>query len=196
VRIGILGGTFDPPHEGHLALARAALKSLQLDEVLFLPAHRNPLKRGARQSPPTQRLEMVRLAVEGEPGLAVCDIEIARRGLSYAVDTLEQLHLVRPAHYWFILGGDAVQQIGTWRRPDKLLRMCRLAVAPRPPERFEDVVARLPPDVRARADPIELSPVNISSSEIRDRLARRIDVSAWVPKNVLQYIRENRLYRG
>src|ERR1041384_5745403 len=102
MKIGILGGTFDPPHNGHLAFAEAAVQTLELDEVLFIPANRNPLKPEKRQASAKDRLEMVRLMVEGKPQMAVSDIEIRRGGPSYAVETLDELHFVSPAEYWFL----------------------------------------------------------------------------------------------
>src|SRR3954471_14443433 len=107
MRIGILGGTFDPPHSAHLALAHKALDELRLDEVMFLPVNRNPLKK-IKMSPAKDRLEMVKLAIRDEPNFSVSDIEIARGGPSYAIDTMNELTYARPAEYWFILGSDAL----------------------------------------------------------------------------------------
>src|ERR1700722_59500 len=108
MRIGVLGGTFDPPHLGHLALARAALRQLELDEVLFLPANRNPLKTGKGGTPAKHRLAMIDLMLKNEPTMAYSDMEITRGGPSYAVDTLNELHAVRPAEYWFLMGADSL----------------------------------------------------------------------------------------
>src|SRR5438045_2029390 len=117
MRIGILGGTFDPPHLGHLALANAAREHLKLDEVIFMPASRNPIKKGT-QTPPKQRLEMVKRTVEGHPGLAYSDLEITRGGPSYAVDTLTELSFAKPAEYWFLVGADALKDLPTWKQPE------------------------------------------------------------------------------
>jgi len=114
MRIGILGGTFDPPHIGHLELARAAIDALKLDEVLFLPAHRNPLKR-AKSSPAKQRLEMVQRMVADEPKMAVSDIETSRGGPSYMVETLMELQMVKPGDYWVLLGADAMKTFDEWK---------------------------------------------------------------------------------
>ena len=196
MRIGVLGGTFDPPHNGHLALARAALESLNLDEVIFLPANRNPLKKDAKQTPAKKRLEMVRLATKDEPRFAVSDIEIQRKGLSYAVDTLQQLHMVRPGEYWFILGADALRDFKKWKQPEKLLRLARLAVAVRPPETFQDALSRIPEEFRSKIDEIAMPPIEISSTEIRERIEHARPLSQWIHPDVHQYIADNRLYRS
>ena len=111
MKTGVLGGTFDPPHYGHLELAKAAKAQLGLDEVMFVPANRNPLKTRKTASA-KHRLRMVELEIEDEEGLSVSDIEITRGGPSYAVDTLEELKMVRPGEYWFIVGADALETLG------------------------------------------------------------------------------------
>ena len=116
MKYGILGGTFDPPHIGHMLIAQEARRQLGLDEVLWVPANKNPIKRG-RQSSPRARLEMCRLATQGVEGMAVSDVETSRGGESYAVDTLEELKMVMPGDYWFIAGMDAVAQLPTWKDP-------------------------------------------------------------------------------
>ena len=104
MRIGVLGGTFDPPHMGHIALAHSAIETLELDEVMMLPAFRNPLKKG-HTTPAKQRMEMVTLAIQDDPKLSLSDIEVSRGGASYAVDTLSELTYIKPsAQFWFILG--------------------------------------------------------------------------------------------
>src|SRR4051794_25149699 len=103
MKIGILGGTFDPPHTGHLSVARAALEQLELDEVLFLPASRNPLKSRKVVTPAKHRLGMVEALVRNEEKMAVSDMELTRGGISYTVDTLGELHMVQPAEYWFLM---------------------------------------------------------------------------------------------
>lgn len=194
MKIGVLGGTFDPPHCGHIALARAAKEALQLDEVIFVPANRNPLKRGRQQSPARHRLAMVKLAIEDQPEFSVSDIEIARGGSSYAVDTITQLRLVKPGDYWFVVGSDAVKHLGLWKDPQRLLRLCRLAVAVRPPESPADVISRLSPEVAAKVDIINMPPCEVSATQIRDALRRGIVPKGKVPAKVLQYVLENRLY--
>jgi nicotinate-nucleotide adenylyltransferase len=194
VRIGVFGGTFDPPHKGHLELAKAAIDQLGLDDVLLVPANRNPLKRG-RSSPGAQRLEMVRLAVLEEPKMAVSDIEILRGGPSYAVETLSDLSYAQPADYWFLIGADAVRNFGEWKQPQRLVRLARLGVALRSGQTREDVLARVPEEFHEKIDWIDMPRVEISSSEIRDRVARGRSPVPWVSHKVFDYIEKNKLYR-
>lgn len=196
MRIGILGGTFDPPHNGHLALAEAALTQLRLDEVLFVPAHKNPDKMGQAGTPAKIRLEMVRLVVEGKPGLGVSDIEVVRKGPSYAVETMVQMVQARPAEYWFLMGADALRGLPTWKQPDKLVRLCRLGVAVRAPDQPDEVISRLPEEFRPKVDIIKLKPQEVSASEIREYVSRGLGVGQWVNPGVLNYIQDHQLYRS
>ena len=196
MRIGIIGGTFDPPHTGHMALAKAAVESLQLDEVLFLPANRNPFKLNSTPVAAKHRLAMVQRMIDQEPGMAVSDMELTRGGTSYTVDTLGELQMVRPAEYWFILGLDAVKGLTEWRNPQRLLRLCRLGVAVRPPDSEEGILSRVPEQFRDKVDIVKMQPLDVSSTDIRDRIARGINVSPWVAPAVCKYIQDNRLYRG
>ncbi|HVT11504.1 MAG TPA: nicotinate-nucleotide adenylyltransferase [Fimbriimonadaceae bacterium] len=194
MRIGILGGTFDPPHIGHLELARAALDQLQLDEVMFLPAHRNPLKRD-RSAPAKQRLEMVRRMVAGEAKMSVSDIEISRGGPSYMVETLMELQMVKPGDYWLLLGSDALKGFDRWKNPDKIIKLCRLGVVLRPPAIESETVGRLDPELQKRVDLIPMKQVDVSATEVRDRLAKGTQpVAPFLSPAVLQYIKQNHLY--
>lgn len=192
----MLGGTFDPPHIGHLALAEAALEALQLDEVLFVPAHRNPAKTDPKQTAARLRLEMVSLAVLGRPRMAVSDIEIRRSGPSYAVDTMRQLNEARPAQYWFLLGADALKELPNWKQPEKLIRLCRLGVAVRPPDTPDEVVSRIGPEYRQAIDVIPMRAVEVSASEIRDFVERGLGIGHWVAPEVQAYIERHKLYRS
>jgi len=196
MKIGVFGGTFDPPHAAHLALAEAALEQLELDEVMFLPAFRNPLKLRGRPASAGHRLAMVKLLTEGQPKFSVSDIEIERRGKSYAYDTMSDLVEARPAEYWFLMGGDALRTFQEWKRPDKLVRLCRLGVALRPPYHKEDLLIRLSPDIAARVDFVEMPPSDISSTDIRDRLAMRRSLVGMIPDSVLSYIQSHGLYQA
>lgn len=196
MRIGILGGTFDPPHTAHLALAEAAADQLQLDEVIFMPAYKNPIKSVKQGTPAKHRLEMTKLLVAKAPRMAVSDLEITRGGPSYTVDTLTELTFAQPAEYWFILGADAVRRLGEWKQPTRLLKLCRLAVALRPPMTEVDLMARLTSDVKEQSDIITLPPMDISSSELRERFQKRQPVTPWVTPEVLNYIREHKLYQN
>jgi nicotinate-nucleotide adenylyltransferase len=194
LKIGILGGTFDPPHKGHLEFARAAIDTLGLDEVILLPAHRNPLKK-TKSAPAKQRLEMVERMISGEQKMAVSDIEISRGGPSYMVETLMELQIVEPGDYWLLLGADALKTFGEWKNPAKILKLCRLGVALRPPMTETDVMARVAPETKQRVDVVPMKPVEISSTELRDRLGGRPGlVAPFLSTGVLQYIKQNHLY--
>jgi nicotinate-nucleotide adenylyltransferase len=192
-RIGILGGTFDPPHKGHLAMASAAIEALNLEEVLFLPTHKNPLKK-TRAERPEHRLELVKLLVRNHPKFAVSDIELTRKGPSYSVDTLAELQMVRPANYWFIMGSDALKDVANWKGPERLLKMCRLAVINRELHKSFAFPSSFPEQWRPFVDLVPMKPHPAGSTEIRERILLKRNLSDWIPENVLTYIRDNHLY--
>jgi len=194
MRIGVLGGTFDPPHLGHLEFARAAIEALQLDEVIFVPAHRNPLKK-VKSTPAKQRLEMVGQMIKSEPKMSVSDNEISRGGPSYMVETLMELQMVRPGDYWLLLGADAIRGFDQWKNPDKIIKLARIGVAIRPPTLEHEIVNRLRDDLRARTDVVPMKPLDISATELRHRLQIRSgSVAPFLSPAVLQYIKQCHLY--
>ena len=195
MRIGILGGTFDPPHVGHLAVAKAAKEHLGLDEVMFMPANRNPLKTRRDVSSPEQRLAMVQLAIAEESSFSVSDMEITRGGPSYTVDTLSELQMIRQADFWFILGADSLKTITDWKSPNRIARLCRLAVSVRPPMTEHDVAARLPDIFEGRADMVPIQPNDVSSTEVRERIVQGRPITGMVTPKVEDYIRRNKLYK-
>ncbi|HLK14029.1 MAG TPA: nicotinate-nucleotide adenylyltransferase [Fimbriimonadaceae bacterium] len=194
MRIGVLGGTFDPPHLGHLALARAALAALELDEVLFVPTSRNPMKLGVKASSGRHRLAMVQAMIAGEPKMAACDVEVVRGGLSYAVETMTELSVAQPGEYWFLVGADAGTHIAEWKQPQRLLRLCRLGVAVRPPVDEATLLRRVPVEFHDRIDIIPMTPVEVSSTEVRDRLQAGRPVNRIVTEPVYAYIQQHHLY--
>jgi len=196
MRIGILGGTFDPPHSGHLALAEAALEQLELDEVLFIPTNRNPLKKTRTGMAAKHRIAMVDRLIKGKPQMAYTDMEITRGGASFSVDTISELQMVRQADYWFIMGADALRGLPEWKSPQRLMRMCRLAVAVRPPLIVADVLVKLPEEYKGKVDVIKMSALDISSSELRDRLHTGQSVASWISPEIQQYIETHKLYRN
>ncbi len=195
MRIGILGGTFDPPHYGHLKLAEAAIETLDLDEVILLPANVNPFKQKARIASPKDRMAMVQLMQKRNSKLSFSDMEITRGGVSYTVDTLGELQMVHPGEYWFILGADAVGNFMEWKNPQRILRLCRLAVAVRPPINIDDLKLQLPDDFRDKIDIIEMTATEESSSTIRDRVIRGLPVQNMTTPEIVDYIRNNKLYK-
>lgn len=194
-RIGLMGGSFNPVHCGHLRLARAALVSGAADEVLFLPSGNPPHKR-AGLADKRDRLAMVELAVRGEAGMGVCREEVERSGVIYTVDTLTILHSRMPdAQFRYLIGADTLAALDTWRRPEEVIRLCTLLVAARPgQEELEALVARW----RERGAIIELlpcAPADISSTAIRARAAAGLPLAGLVPPQVETYIRANGLYQ-
>lgn len=196
MRIGVLGGTFDPPHVGHLALAEAAIDQLGLDEVIFMPAFRNPIKGRRVTTAPKDRLGMVQalVAFADNPKLALSDLEITRGGPSYTVDSLTELQMVQPGEYWFLLGADSLKTLPDWKQPHRLVKLARLGAVLRPPAIENEIMARVPDDFKPFVDLIHMKPVDISSTDLRDRMARRQNVSIWLPNEVTQYISKHRLY--
>jgi nicotinate-nucleotide adenylyltransferase len=193
--LGILGGTFNPPHLGHLAVARHARLELGLELVLLVPAHTAPYKAGGAGSPggrdpgPKHRLRMCRLLGAGAEGLSVCALEIERGGLSYTVDTLESLHASHPdAELTLIVGADTASTIGSWRQPARLLELAHLAVA----ARAGAVRQPLPGAERVRF--LEMPTIEVSSSLVRQRVADGESIDELVGAAVAGYIAEHGLY--
>jgi nicotinate-nucleotide adenylyltransferase len=187
VRLGIFGGTFDPPHVGHLLVVADAFEALGLDRLVFVPAATQPLKAGQTAARPQHRLAMVRLLVGDDPRFAVDPIEIEREGLSYTVDTLAAFAERYPeAERFFLVGTDVLASLGQWREPETLLRLATLAVMQRHGE------TGLLPDGAVR---IETRRVDVSSTEIRERVRRGRMIRGFVPEAVAAYIAEQRLYR-
>lgn len=196
MKVGILGGTFDPPHIGHLAIAKAAIEALGLDEVLFVPTSRNPLKRNAKSASPKQRLAMVQALIEDQDKMAACDVEIVRGGLSYAVETMTELSVAQPAEYWFLVGTDAAAQLEEWKQPNRLVRLCRLGVVVRTPVDEAALLRRIPREFHEFIDMIPMQPIDVSATDIRDRIAAGKPLMKLVPAPVLAYIKQNHLYHA
>jgi nicotinate-nucleotide adenylyltransferase len=204
--IGILGGTFNPPHLAHLALAAAARAELELERVFLMPVH-TPLHKPIADDPgPEHRLRMCRALVEGAHGLAACALEVERAGRSYTVETLEAIHASDPqAELTLVMGADTAATLAGWREPRRLLELARLAVAARDgagPEQTLAAIARVQPQsaeqraAGARVSFLALAPIVISSSLIRRRTAEGEPIEDLVGKGVAGYIAEHRLYRA
>lgn len=194
--VGILGGTFDPIHNGHLAIAEEARETLGLERVLLVPAAAPPHKPGRLVTDPAHRLALARLAVEDNPSFAVSGLEIERGGASYTVDTLVALAADGIAEPWFILSAEALADFESWRSPERILELCRLAVVPRggyePLDRAW-VAERFPGrEDRVRFLPGPLLP--ISGSVVRRRAAVGRSVRYLVPDAVARYIAHHQLY--
>lgn len=208
--IGLFGGTFDPIHRAHLRLAQAFRDELGLAEIRLIPAGL-PYHRGSGpQASPAQRLEMVRLALQGESGLCVDAREVARPRPAYTIETLEEVRaeLGPTAELWFLIGGDSLTQLHTWHRWHELFDCANMAVALRPGFSLDQLPApvreewctRQVTDFSKRTPsgtirPLALTPVEMSATAIRQRLAQGQDVSAELCPAVLAYIRQHGLYR-
>jgi nicotinate-nucleotide adenylyltransferase len=195
MNVGILGGTFDPIHIGHLVLAEQAGEQLALDHVLFIPAG-DPWRKSHRAITPAEhRLAMLRLAVEGNGAFGISDIELRRDGPTYTADTLEALAGERlDDAFWFILGADALADLPNWRDPERLVRHAMLAVAPREAQAV-DVAQLAIPALAGRVTTFDCPRIDISSTEIRARAAAGRSIRYLVADPVYAYIETHSLYR-
>ena len=199
-RIGILGGTFDPPHLGHLLIAESARTALGLESALFLPAGEPWLKAGQRITPGIHRRRMVELAIADNPHFALCDAELRRAGPSYTADTLAELRaeLADDCIIYFIVGSDVLPQFQRWKEPERILNLCRLAVIERPggpANPIELMAAQYPAAYAAGAIVSVPGPaVDISASDLRRQLASGDMARYQIPAAVADYIRRHGLY--
>jgi nicotinate-nucleotide adenylyltransferase len=185
LRLGLYGGSFDPIHCGHLILARQALEDLSLDRVIFIPAAESPFKLNHSSAPAADRLAMVQLAVEGEPAFAVDPLEIGRQAPSYTIDTARTYRAQHPGEtLFFLVGEDHVAALPKWNEFAELDQLVQFAILSR-----SDLPLKVDyPVVRRRFD--------LSSAEIRNRVANDLPISYLVPEKVLHYLQERKLYRG
>lgn len=195
-RLGILGGTFNPPHVAHLVCAQEARFQLGLDVVLLMPAREPPHKAVPDDPGAEARLEMCILAAEGEPGVEVARTELERPGPSYTVDTLRALREARPEDdLTLIVGADMARELPSWREPEEILRLARLAVAGRGGGRRQEIAAALEPlGATAPTEFLEMPRLDISSSEIRARARDGRPIRHLVPEAVEARIRRDGLY--
>lgn len=196
MRIGVLGGTFDPIHNAHLFIALDAGANLGLDRVLVMPNAIPPHKTQVSVTDAIHRLRMVELAVAGCPGLDAESMEVVRGGPSYTVTTLRLLHQRHPgAELVFLTGADAVAEIGTWREPDEVVRLCRLVAVSRPGMGLEHLRERVRPNLFRHIEVHTVPEIGISSTMIRERVRAGLPIRFLTPDAVVQYIEENGLYR-
>lgn len=212
IRLGILGGTFNPIHNAHLQIAREVQRSLMLDRLIFMPAATPPHKELDGDIPFADRLAMVELAIASEPSFEATDIEARRSGRSYSVDTLNQLQALHPGdRLFFIIGSDSFLEISTWYRAAEIFSLCNIVVVERPEARIHDLLSVLP--VAMRGDFCYISaemrlthrsgfsvyylpgtPLAISSSEIRTLVRQGGAIRHLTPDAVCEYIAEKRIY--
>jgi nicotinate-nucleotide adenylyltransferase len=197
--IGILGGTFNPPHVGHLALARHARDELGLERVALMPVYA-PHKASSNDPGPEHRLAMCRLATEDQPGISACSLEVRRGGPSFTADTLAEIHASHPqAELTFIVGADTARTLPSWHEPARVIRLARLAIAEREGAEYEQVLSALASiegGAERLASPhfLAMSPIEASSSMIRARVAEGAGIEDLVGRAVAGHIAEHRLY--
>lgn len=199
MRIGVFGGTFDPVHVGHLAAAEEAAQCLTLARVLFIPAQRQPLKEQAPGATATDRLAMLTAAVAGNPRFAVNDIELRRPAPSYTVETLRVLReqYGAEAELYLLLGIDAANTLHHWREPGAILRLARLVVMSRSEQRHPDwaMLLGIAPDAEQRIELLAVPDLDLSSRELRRRVAAGEPIRYQVVDTVRAYIERHGLYR-
>ncbi len=200
VNFGVLGGTFDPVHNGHIAIAQKARERLDLNYVIFLPAGNPWFKAGVPMTPSEQRFEMVRRAVEQCTYFRISRLEIDRPGPSYTIDTIVELktQLGIENELFFIMGWDSLVQLPRWQRVSLLVKLCRLVAVPRPGYAPPDLDAleKEIPGISQSVTLLDLPQIDISASDIRSRVAHGLSITGLVPETVEEYIREQGLYRN
>ncbi len=199
VKLGILGGTFDPIHNGHLELAQAVAQSLALPMVVFVPVGDPPHKQRQPITPAAHRLRMVELALAERPKFAVSRVDVDRPGPHYSVDTVRLLrgkYNVAAEDCYFILGADTLMGLPSWYKPGQLLELCRLAVVHRPGYHPNlSLLAKRLPGVRAKITWVAMPDVFISATAVRHRVAQGLSIAQYVPARVARYIAQHNLYK-
>ena len=198
MNIGVMGGTFDPIHKGHIIMAEEVRAQLNLDEVIFVPAGQPWLKADIPVSPAEHRLQMVSLAIADRPYFKLATLEIERDGPSYTVDTITELQgrLGTGVALFFVLGWDSLSQLPQWRDVSRLIRLCRLVAVPRPGYSLPDLKSMEAsiPGLSKQLIVLDKPHIDISASDIRERVAQGLSIRHLVPKAVDEYIRQNKLY--
>lgn len=197
-KIGIMGGTFNTIHNGHLAIAQAAKDQFALEKVLFMPSGVPYMKNLQEVLPASVRCEMTALAIKGIPYFEVSDMEAVTEGNTYTYQTLETLKSLHPdTNYYFILGADSLYAIETWKNPKQIFKSCTIVAAVREqtPEKLQAQIRYLREKYQASVEMLEFSGIDISSTRIRDMLQQGASVHDLVPKEVAAYIAENHLFR-
>lgn len=189
-KIGLLGGTFDPPHNGHLIIANEVLTQCQLNEIWFIPAYVPPHKQKMNVTKLEHRVNMVKLAIESHPSFRLSTIEIKRKGPSYTYDTIKSLKVKYPdVLFYFIIGTDMVQDLPNWKKIDELIKMTTFIGVDRPGFSFKSKYAHV-------IETVEAPLIDISSTFLRQRFQNKQSTRYYLPDNVRQYIKENHLYES
>jgi nicotinate-nucleotide adenylyltransferase len=198
VKTGIMGGTFDPPHKGHLKIARAVKRALKLDRVIFMVAAQPRLKANESITPAEHRVKMAKLAIGDSKGMFVSLLETQRGGTTYTIDTLDQLHrqAVESEDFFFILGWDNLNKFSQWHRPQEVIKKCFLVAVPRPGYQPPDIsqLEKDVPGIENRLIFVDTPLVDTSSSCIREMVRKGEDVGGLVSARVRDYIKRYTLY--
>ena len=198
-RLGIFGGSFDPVHLGHLLLADTCREVCSLDQVWFLPCGHPPHKPEGALTPGKQRAEMLEFAIAGDPRFGVCRIELDRSGRSYTVDTLRQLRDEDPSReLFFLMGADSLADLPLWREPQTILELATVVAVNRgrcPPPDLGLLESRLGPIVRERVQLVTMPAIDISATDLRERVRTGRSLRFRVPRAVEEYIAQHGLYR-
>ena len=199
-KVGIMGGTFDPPHIGHLTIAETVRKSLNLSEIWFIPTGKIPHKSTNETAPAFDRLNMVKLAVEENDNFFVNDTEVVRDSFSYTFETLEELRNKNPnIEFTYIVGADSLDYMEKWKEPSRIFNSCRVAVVNRPgilDEKIKVKKKELEDTFGGEIEIISMPPIDISSTQIRKMIREGKSVIQFVPEKVIEYIKRNNIYKG
>ncbi len=202
MRLGLLGGSFDPVHYGHLLLAECCREACALDEVWFVPAATPPHKQSRSLASAGQRLEMLQLATGGAPAFRVCELEIQRKGVSYTVDTLEQIHREQPeTELFLLLGADSLNDLPNWREPERICQLAQPVAVRRPnyPEPRFELLADLLSSRQLQnlqEQQVAMPLIELSSSDIRQRISAGQSIRFRTPRAVEKFIQAQRIYES
>ena len=193
MKVCLFGGTFDPPHLGHLIIAQTIFEAENFDQIVFVPAYQPPHKNGMKISPVDQRLEMLNIAIKENPNFIMSDLEIERKGLSYSIDTImeyKKQNNLNSNELFYLMGSDSLRQFKKWKNPKMIIDESRVIVAIRPGFRPSDI----PNWILAKIQFASIPRIEISSTTIRERWVNDKTIRYMVTESVWQYINKNKLY--
>ena len=193
MKVCLFGGTFDPPHLGHLIIAQTIFEAENFDQIVFIPAYQPPHKKGLKISPVDQRLEMLNIAIKENPNFIMSDLEIQRKGLSYSIETImeyKKQNNIKSKDLFYLMGSDSLKQFKKWKEPKMIINESRVIVAIRPGFRPSDI----PNWILAKIQFASIPRIEISSTTIRHRWAEDKTIRYMVTESVWQYINKNKLY--
>ena len=193
MKVCLFGGTFDPPHLGHLIIAQTIFEAENFDQIVFIPAYQPPHKKGLKISPVDQRLEMLNIAIKENPNFIMSDLEIQRKGLSYSIETImdyKKQNNIKSKDLFYLMGSDSLKQFKKWKEPKMIINESRVIVAIRPGFRPSDI----PNWILAKIQFASIPRIEISSTTIRDRWSEDKTIRYMVTESVWQYINKNKLY--